>query len=131
VNVTSGVAGTPVVITTRGNTAPGIKALSEGSPSSYNWLPALGIYAPSGPAGGGGPVTVESHSTITTIGGYSHGIFAQNRVGSYNPPVNAFPLVFYLKRREYLTGIGGGQQCQMAAGEMESGPYVVYIVSIA
>ena len=84
VNVVSGDAVTPVAITTQGATAPGIKASSEGSPSGYHWQTGLGLYVPNGPAGGGGPVTVESYSTITTSGANSHGIFAQNRVGAYD-----------------------------------------------
>lgn len=85
VNIVSGSAGTPVAITTHGSTAPAIKAASEGSPSGYHWQSGLGLYVPNGPAGGGGPVTVESHSTIITSGANSPGIFAQNRVGAYNP----------------------------------------------
>ena len=84
VKIISGVAGTPVVITTQGDNALGIKALSEGSPSGYYWQTGLGLYVPNGPAGGGGPVTVESYSTITTSGANSHGIFAQNKVGAYD-----------------------------------------------
>ena len=85
VNVVSGTTGTSVAITTQGVNAPGIKALSEGSPSGYHWQPGLGLYVPNGPAGGGGPVTVENDGTIMTSGANSHGIYVQNRVGAYNP----------------------------------------------
>jgi uncharacterized protein YhjY with autotransporter beta-barrel domain len=85
VNVFSGAVGSPVSVTTHGASAPGIKALSEGSPSGYHWESGLGLYVPNGPAGGGGPVTVANHGAITTGGTGSHGILVQNRVGAYDP----------------------------------------------
>ena len=60
-------------------------AISEGAPAGINWLAGLGILAPSGPAGSGGPVEVTSYSDINTTGNDSYGIFASNRIGVYNP----------------------------------------------
>ncbi len=85
VNIVSGVQNSPVVIATQGDNAVGINALSTGSPANYAWLNGLGVYVPTGPSGGGGQVTVESYSNITTSGANSHGIFAQNSIGVYNP----------------------------------------------
>ena len=85
VDIISGSENAPVLISTQTSATPGIAALSQGSPPGYHWNGAVGVYVPNGAAGGGGPVTVESHSTITTSGDSSHGIVAQNRVGAYDP----------------------------------------------
>ena len=84
VQIVGGAPDAPLAITTQGDNAAGITALSEGSPTQYEWRPALGIFVTGGPAGGGGPVAVESHGTITTSGAAAHGIHAQNRIGTYS-----------------------------------------------
>ena len=85
VNILSGLHDHPVVIATQGDHALGINAASQGSPAGYDWLPGLGVYVPAGPAGSGGPVSVESLSNITTGGADAHGILAENSIGVYHP----------------------------------------------
>ena len=77
---TSGAQNNPVIKTQgdEGHPAPGINASSSGSPASYNWNSALGVYVPSGPAGGGGAVSVENYGTISTTGDNSHGMVARD-----------------------------------------------------
>jgi len=85
VGINSGDSQASVTITTQGNNASGIVAISEGAPAGVTWLSGLGVLAPSGPSGSGGPVQVTSYSDITTSGDNAYGIYAHNRIGVYNP----------------------------------------------
>ena len=85
VTINSGRENNRFVITTQGDNASGIVAISEGAPAGNTWLSGVGVLAPSGPAGSGGPVQVTSYSDITTNGDNSYGIFAHNKIGVYNP----------------------------------------------
>jgi hypothetical protein len=89
-------------ITTHGNNANGILALSVGGNGGQggDWGGVEGDAGTGGAAAGGGVVHVTSHSTITTFGANSNGIAAQSTGGRGGPGGSAGGI--------WVEGGGGG-----------------------
>ena len=121
--LTSGRATVPVTISTSGAGAAGVGMVADstGRTSGIAAIPALGLLVPDGPAGAGGPVTVTSFSDITTTGDGAHGLFAQNAIGGYSPPVVQSLLAFDAAAHTYTVHTVAGSDANV--GEEVAGSH--------